>query len=284
MNDLFLESSVEHVFPLLCSAAWLLLCLHAANRPNQFLKAGAPFKAHNLFFTPCKWQTHVYCTKTSLQASTEERSAAQTCAHKHPHSCHFNLSPPRFSSPVVFPPFCLDKFSLSVFTSGRGLRAVPLAVAPGAHAQRRLQTPLPPRLYEAQGEGGGALCPVQLSPSVSLPSLFNTSCRRTSGEAVAVDTWLHKQWAPVRFIPHRHVWTACREEKKAGVFMFYRHWQKPRLSNSTEPLLHSSEFLVPMNIGLKLQTLALFCKLNSKTGKKKVSAELCLLCACWMCK
>lgn len=129
--------------------------------------------------------------------------------HKHPHSCHYNLSPPsHFSSPVVFPTFCLDTFSLSLFTSLRGLRASPLGIALRA------------------------LCPVQLSPSVPPPSLFNTSCRRTSGEAVAVDTWLHKQWAPVRFIPNRHIWTACREEKEAGVFMFYRHWQESQLSNS----------------------------------------------------
>lgn len=88
--------------------------------------------------------------------------------HKHPHSCHSNPSPrSRFSSPVVFHTFCLYTFSLSLFTSLRGLRAGALAVPLGgtlhAQAQRRRPTLLPPRLYESQR--GGALC----VPSSCLP-------------------------------------------------------------------------------------------------------------------
>lgn len=132
----------------------LLCCLHAANWLNPFLKGGAPFKAKNLFFTPCKRQTCVYCSKTGLWASMEELCSTNEPPHNHPRGCHYNLSPPScFSSPVVFHTFCLYTFSLSLRASAV---AVPLAVKLHAQAERRRPTLLPPRL------------PVQLSPSISL--------------------------------------------------------------------------------------------------------------------
>lgn len=156
-------------------------------------------------------------------------SAVQTYPppNKHPHNCHSNPSPrSRFSSPVVFHTFCLYTFSVTVYlfkrAESRRFSRSPRWNASRSSSKEASDTSASAALRVAEG-GGSALCPVQLSPSVSLPLLFNTSCRRTSGEAVPADTWLHKQWAPVRVILHRHVRTACREKKKAGVCMFYQH-------------------------------------------------------------
>lgn len=73
--------------------------------------------------------------------------------------------------------------------------------------------------YESRwgGWGLGVLCIQSSCLPRPLHLLFNTSCRQTSGEAVPVDTWLHKQWAPVRFILNRHVQNCTQ---KVAFFLF----------------------------------------------------------------
>lgn len=125
--------------------------------------------------------------------------------HKHPHRCRHNLSP--LYLPGCFHAFCLFTFSLWLLTSLRALWIGALVVPPhccasGSSSKEASDTSTSSALRVTQG---GVLCIQSSCLPRSLRLLFNSSCRQTSGEAVPVDTWLHKQWAPVRFILNRHV-------------------------------------------------------------------------------
>lgn len=221
--------------------------LHAVKWPNQSLNLGTPSKGYNLFFTPCKTGVFLHLNISTAIYGTQD---CDTAPPPLPHRCRHNLSP--LFLPGCFLPLHVLPVAAYVF------KRTEFAVNPGvvllAQAQRRRPTLLPPQLYESKG-GGLRIQPSCLPRPLRL--LFNTSCRQTSGEAVPVDTWLPKQWAPVRFILNRHVQNCMQrvaffhssevQVSQICIFKWTRDWKhlSPHISFS-------------------------FCSFNSKTSKKKI--------------